>query len=46
MRFIPEGLYYFSGGWARPMVNRSVFVDGYISYQLPKDWFQKVINSL
>ena len=46
MRFIPEGLYYFGGGWARPMVNRSVLVDGYVAYQLPKDWFQKIIDSL
>ena len=45
-RFIPEGLYYFSGGWARPMVNRSVLVDGYVAYQLPKDWFQKLVDSL
>ena len=44
-RFIPEGLYWFHGNWATPMVNRSVLVDG-ISYELPKNWFQKIVDSL
>lgn len=45
-RFIPAGLYYFSGGWARPMVNKSTLVDGYVAYELPKNWFQKLVDSL
>lgn len=44
-RFIPEGLYWFHGNWATPMVNRSVLVDG-VSYELPSNWFQKIVNSL
>jgi hypothetical protein len=44
-RFIPAGLYWFRGGWATPMVNHSVLVDG-ISYKLPRNWFQKIVNSL
>ena len=44
-RFIPAGLYYFGGGWARPMHNRSMLVDG-VAYELPKDWFQKIVDSL
>ena len=44
-RFIPAGLYYFGGGWARPMSNRVTLVDG-VAYELPKDWFQKIVDSL
>ena len=45
IRFIPAGLYYFGGGWARPMVNRVTLVDG-VAYELPKNWFQKLVDSL
>jgi hypothetical protein len=45
MRFIPAGLYYFGGGWARPMHNQSMIVDG-VAYELPKNWFQKIVDSL
>jgi hypothetical protein len=44
-RFIPQGLYWFHGNWVTPMVNRSVLVDG-VSYELPSNWFQKIVNSL
>jgi hypothetical protein len=44
-RFIPAGLYYFGGGWARPMRNPSMIIDG-VAYELPKDWFQKIVDSL
>ena len=44
-KFIPEGLYWFHGNLATPMVNRSVLVDG-VSYELPKNWFQKIVSSL
>jgi hypothetical protein len=44
-RFIPAGLYYFGGGWVRPMRNPSMIVDG-VAYELPKNWFQKIVDSL
>jgi hypothetical protein len=45
-RFIPEGLYWFHGGWATPMKNKTILADDGTGYQLPKDWFQKIVNSL
>ena len=44
-QFIPAGLYFFGGGWARPMHNPSMLVDG-IAYELPKNWFQRLVDSL
>ena len=45
-RFIPEGIYWFHGGWATPMVNKSVISDDGTSYELPNNWFQNIVTSL
>jgi hypothetical protein len=42
--FVPGGLYLFSGGQAIPLQYPSVLANS-PSYQLPKDWFQNLINN-